>query len=272
MKLQPEVVHSRIAELLKARKRFVVATILEVKGSCPQKPGARMIVHPDGSFEFTIGGGTFEAEVQREALAGLDADTPFGRDYKLTKPELGMYCQGLVKVWYEPYAPQPQLLIFGGGHVGQALSRVAASTQLFHVIVVDDRKEYASREKHPNANHVILTNRHFTENIPEIDPDSYVVIVTRCHATDKLLIHQYGSAHAAYIGVIGSRPKIRQFRNELQKEGVPLAVLDKLHAPIGLAIGGKNPAEIAISILAEIIQVKNQKLGEVPVEVSATTA
>jgi Xanthine and CO dehydrogenases maturation factor, XdhC/CoxF family len=257
MKLDPETVHRRIAELLQLRKRFVVTTITEVKGSAPQRPGARMIVYEDGSFEFTIGGGTFEAEVLRDAQAALRNDTVVHHEYRLTKADLGMYCQGLVNVMFETYLPLPQLLIFGGGHVGQALSKVAAATELFRISVIDDRPEFASAEKHPFADEVILTDRDFQRDVPAVDPESYVVIVTRCHATDQLLVERYLQHDSGYLGLIGSRAKIRQFVRELQQQGMPAERMEKLHAPIGLPIGGKAPSEIAISILAEIIQEKN---------------
>jgi xanthine dehydrogenase accessory factor len=262
MRIDQETIHRRIAELLDLRKPFVVATILDAKGSCPQEPGTKMIIHSDGSFEFTIGGGTFEAEVIQDGLALLKTNSPHTRDYKLTKSELGMYCQGLVKVFFEKYIPRPQLLIFGGGHVSQALSRFGAATELFSVVVVDDRKEYANRKKHPSAKRIIHTDRTFTKKVPPVDEETYIAILTRCHATDKLLVQKYADSKAAYIGLIGSQAKIRQFARELEQEGVSAKKFERIHAPVGLPIGGKNPSEIAVSILAEMIQVRNSKRTE----------
>jgi xanthine dehydrogenase accessory factor len=139
------------------------------------------------------------------------------------------------------------------------LSRVSAATELFSVVVVDDRKEYANRKKHPLANRIIYTDRAFTKKIPPVDEQSYIVILTRCHATDKLLVQKYADSKAAYIGLIGSNAKIRQFARELEAEGLPAKTFERIHAPVGLPIGGKNPSEIAISILAEVLQVKNTK-------------
>ena len=260
MRRDAEIIHTRIAELLRARSHFVVATISEVKGSCPQKPGARVLIHPDGSFEFTIGGGTFEAEVVRDGLAAMAHNGEvIHREYRLTKSDLGMYCQGLVKVMFECFQPRPQLLIFGGGHVGQALSKIAGATDLFSVVVVDDRDEFADPAKHQGADQVILTDRTYIKDVPETDQQTWIVILTRCHATDKMLAARYLGKAYAYIGLIGSEAKIRQLRHELLEEDVTASMLEKLHAPIGLPIGGKDPAEVAISILAELVQVKNQK-------------
>jgi xanthine dehydrogenase accessory factor len=259
MRLDSEAIHRRIAALLSQRKTFVVATIVETRGSVPQTAGSRMIVHSDASYEFTIGGGTFEAEVIQDGLSLFSGNSPQTREYKLTKPDLGMYCQGIVKVFFEKQNPRAQLLIFGGGHVGQALSRISSATDLFSVVVVDDRREYANSKKHPSANRVILTDREFSTNIPSVDSETFIVIVTRCHATDKLLVKKYVYSDAAYIGLIGSRPKIKQFARELEAEGVSAKSFEQIHAPIGVPIGGKDPAEVAISILAEVIQIKNAK-------------
>lgn len=257
MRSDPEGFHRRIADLLHLRRRFVVATIVETKGSTPQAGGTKMLVHANGSFEFTIGGGTFEAEVIQDALSLMAKKHTEIREYKLTKSELGMYCQGVVRVMFEPFSPRPQLLILGGGHVGQALSRIAAATGVFFVVVADDREEYANRKKHPQADKVVLTSREYKKGIPEIDSETYVVIVTRCHATDKIIVKNLVGTNSAYVGLIGSKPKIKQFHRELVDEGVPLPFLETIHAPIGIAIGGKDPAEVAVSILAQVIQVKN---------------
>ncbi|HEY7160385.1 MAG TPA: XdhC/CoxI family protein [Acidobacteriota bacterium] len=259
MRRDAETIHRRISDLLRERRQFVVATIVEVKGSAPQRAGTKMIIHGDGTFEFTIGGGTFEAEVLQDAIAAFHEDKPIHREYRLTKDEIGMYCQGLVRVMFESYSPAAALLIFGGGHVGQALSRIAAATELFSVTVIDDRAQFANSQKHPDADAVVLTDRNFIKDVPATDDESYLVIVTRCHATDMLLVERYLQKSAAYLGLIGSNAKIRQFRKELSEKGISEKLLDRVHAPIGLPIGGKDPAEVAISILAELIQVKNQK-------------
>lgn len=258
MKIHPEVIHQRIADLLRSRSRFVVATLLETKGSCPQVPGARMLVHSDARIEFTIGGGTFEAEVIQDSLSALQSSQTGIQEYRLTKDDIGMYCQGVARVLLEPHSPRPQIIIFGGGHVSQALSRIASTGGLFEVHVIDDRKEFADPEKHPVADHVIHTDSNFEEGVPTIDEETYLVIVTRCHTTDKMLVRKYLSSPARYIGMIGSRPKSVQLRRELVEEGVPASMLASLHSPIGLPIGGKSPAEVAVSILAEIIQTRNQ--------------
>ena len=257
MRIDAEVIHRRIAELLSGRQRFVVATIVETKGSTPQTAGAKMIIHSDGSFDFTIGGGTFEAEVIQDALSVLPKNSTGIREYRLTKTDLGMYCQGLVRVMLETYCPRPQMLILGGGHVGQALSRITAATGIFRVVVADDRKEYANRKKHPAADQVVLTDRDYQKGIPDIDADTYVVIVTRCHTTDKVIIKNLALKNPAYIGLIGSKPKIKQFHRELLDEGVSSCFLESIYAPIGISIGGKEPAEVALSILAQVVQVKN---------------
>jgi len=142
--------------------------------------------------------------------------------------------------------------------VGQALSRMAGGSGLFHVVVIDDRKEYATAEKHPLADEVIHTDRDFVSGVPEADDQTYIVVVTRCHESDKLIVKRYIGMPLPYIGVIGSSTKAAQIRKELTEERVAESALAALHSPIGLPIGGKHPAEIAISILAELVQTRNR--------------
>ncbi|HSP05529.1 MAG TPA: XdhC family protein, partial [Acidobacteriota bacterium] len=152
----------------------------------------------------------------------------------------------------------------------QALSKLAAASDLFQVTVVDDRAEFASREKHPGADEIILTDRNFVKDIPESDSKTFIAVITRCHATDMLLVRRYLDRPRGYLGLIGSGPKVRQFKRELLEAGVAEQSLEGLYAPIGIPIGGKDPSEVAVSILAEVIQVKNQSIqpAAVPLKVS----
>ena len=172
-----------------------------------------------------------------------------------------MYCQGLVRVMFESYSPRALSYDFWRRSCRtSALGRLSAASEIFSVTVIDDRAEFADIEKHGSVDRVILTDRHYTQDVPATDPETYIVIVTRCHATDQLLVKRYLKVPSAYLGLIGSRAKVRQFRKELIEQGMTEKLLDRLHAPIGLPIGGKDPPEVAISILAELVQVKNSNV------------
>ncbi len=257
--MEEEKFHRRIADLLEERKVFVLAELVGVKGSSPREPGARMIIFPDSSGEGTIGGGTFEAEVIQDALHLMREGKTLLKEYLLTPSEAGMYCAGQATVFLQAFHPPPQLLIFGGGHIARALSRLTGDTALFSITVVDDRPEFATPGLHPGARKVILTDPEFEKNIPPVDENTYIVIVTRDHEIDKSLVRRYCQKPVAYLGMVGSKSKWLQFVHEFKKEGILESALQRVHAPIGLPIGGKSPEEIAVSILAQLIAVKNSR-------------
>lgn len=158
---------------------------------------------------------------------------------------------------YLPWLKRCRLVIVGGGHVGKAVADLASDID-FDVWVADDRAEYASEERFPRAERRI-TGR-FEEILPqvEITPDTYCLIVTRGHNHDERALYHLAGRGAAYVGMIGSKRKIRLIFDDLLAEGVPQEVLDRVHTPVGLDIGSRTVSEIAISIAAELIQHRNQ--------------
>jgi len=179
----------RISELLDEGKSFAVGTLLEVKGSAPQKVGAKMIVFEDSSIEFTIGGGPFEAQVIKDSVELLlNGGGSKMESYELTEDSLGMYCQGISKVFIETFKPEVHLIVFGAGHVGSAIIKLAAQTGIFKLTIADDRPEFADTKKFSDSVNVVLTDRDYKNALPRVGPNSFIVIVTRCHPTDKELV------------------------------------------------------------------------------------
>ncbi len=248
--------HRRIASLLEEGRSFAVARLVAARGSVPQDPGAAMIVHPGGAIEGTIMAARFEAAAALDALRLLESGGRAEvREYALTRDDLHMYCAGRATVLLEAYAPDPELVIFGGGHVGAALARLAAATGLFRVTVVDDREQYAARERHPAADRVIRTDPTYAEGLPPLGPASYVVLVTRCHDVDRALLRRLAREDVAYVGMIGSRSKAAAILAELAADGVPPERLSRVRSPIGLPLGEtKDPGAVAVGILAEVVQ------------------
>jgi xanthine/CO dehydrogenase XdhC/CoxF family maturation factor len=158
-----------------------------------------------------------------------------------------------VRLAVEIIRPKLELLIFGAGHVGQAVALIGALTG-YHVTVVDDREEFASRKRLPDARIDLLATDYAgaTEKV-KISSSTAVVIVTRGHQYDELCLQSVIRSNASYIGMIGSRRRVLSVFKKLASEGVPEESLQRVHAPIGLRIGARSPQEIAISILAEII-------------------
>jgi xanthine dehydrogenase accessory factor len=165
---------------------------------------------------------------------------------------------GSVELFVEPILSDPVLYIFGGGHVSAQIIPLASRVG-FKVEVIDDRPEFADARKFPDASRVhLFPFEGVLDKIP-VDESSYLVIVTRGHIHDKSVLEQCLKTKARYIGMIGSRRKKAMIYEKLLEEGFTKADLDRVHAPIGLEIGAETPEEIAVSIVAELIQVRAGK-------------
>ncbi|RME77094.1 MAG: hypothetical protein D6776_00115 [Planctomycetota bacterium] len=249
--------HRRVAELLDAGRAFGTARLVALEGSVPQAAGAAMIVHPDGGTEGTVGGGRLEAAAITDLLGLLERGERACvlERYTLSRNELGMYCAGRAQLLLETYPPPDELVIFGGGHVGAALCRLAREVGGFRITVVDDRAPYADPARHPGADRVVHTDPSYTEDLPVLGAHSYCVVVTRCHEVDRVLVGRLAALDLAYLGLIGSAAKWRQLRALLEREGLAPQRLDRVVCPIGLPLGPtKRPEEVALSILAQLVE------------------
>ncbi len=159
--------------------------------------------------------------------------------------------------------PSLRLLIFGAGHVGAKLAEVASASGVFTVDIVDDRPEFADAKKLPFCEKVIVANHNYEKALPLPDERTFAAVITRCHDTDKVVLKTLLDSDRpfAYLGMIGSVPKRAQLFKILKDEGVLASKLEQVVTPMGLPIGGKEPGEIAISMLAEMIERKNQLDG-----------
>jgi len=236
-------------EAVQRNEPVALATIVEVKGASPAQVGFKLLIRPDGNVVGNVGGGELEQRIRDEAAAALRDGQSRLAHYALREegPDaVGMVCGGEVTVFVEPYQPAPTLLIVGGGHIGRPLADMARLAG-FNVQVVDVRSERAT--------------------VPQLDPAtitpwSYVVIITETHVADEQALRQVLDTPAAYVGMIGSRRKIRAILGDLQAEGICADRLSRVRAPIGLDLGGRQPAEIAVAILAEIVQVRCGGTGQ----------
>jgi xanthine dehydrogenase accessory factor len=254
-------IYKEINDKLRIGQSFVLATIIETIGSSPRRVGARMLVFSDGSISGSIGGGTFEKLVIEDSLQLLNSSSRHLLKHysfsKKGKDQTGMSCGGQARVFLEAYSHPDNLVIFGGGHIGRELARLASGSG-FTITVVDDRKDILETYKPPVT--TVLTDTKYKTKIPSLNKNSYVVIVTRSHNCDLPVLKKVIKQDFAYIGMIGSRAKISKVSSALKKSGISKKLLDKVHAPIGLDIGAEGPYEIAISILAELIEAKHRTI------------
>jgi xanthine dehydrogenase accessory factor len=262
-----DVFFGNLAEELSQRGRLALASVTECRGSGPSRVGRRFLVFEDGSFSGTIGGGPFEALVIADAAALFREEGPerllkwydfFEREIISDMPRepTNMICGGSARVSIELLRAAPALVIFGGGHVGLALARLAV-TMGYAVFVGDDREAYARPDRFPKEATVFRANRDYgiPPGILPSGRDLYVAVVTRCWETDLAALRPWltpDSPKARYLGLIGSARKVRGVFARLREEGVPEEPIGRVHGPMGLAIGAITPEEIAVSIMAEV--------------------
>jgi xanthine dehydrogenase accessory factor len=257
-------VFGALAEALGRGEEVALVTITNSTGSTPQRVGAKMLVYADGRTVGTIGGGCYENDAFWKAREAIKARRPLTVKYELNDDfaqETGLVCGGQMEVFIEPVEASPDVYVFGAGHVGQFVARMAHEVG-FRVHVVDDREKFASRERFDAEIDVIV------EHIPtwleqhQLPPTAYAVVVTRGHTHDLDALRALVRAPMRYVGLIGSKAKVRRIFDELLSEGTSPEALKPVHAPIGLDIGAITPQEIAVSIVAELIAVKHGKITE----------
>jgi xanthine dehydrogenase accessory factor len=238
-----------------------LATVIKTKGSTPREAGAKMLIRSDGTIAGSIGGGSLEATICREAVNVIKEANPKLMHFNLTEEEAtedGMLCGGTMDVFIEPIVSEPTLFIFGAGHISLSICKIAKMVG-FKVIVIDDREEFANAERFPEADQLLAEN--FTEVFSKlrVDRSSYIVIVTRGHKFDETVLEWAVQSDACYLGMIGSKKKNDTIFVNLQSKGVSKKSLERVHAPIGLDIHAETPEEIAVSIMAEIIKKRREK-------------
>ena len=335
-----------LEQAVQQQKPVCYTCLVETRGSTPQKPGAAMLIFPDGSQAGTLGGGCVEAEVKRRALRLFESDTPEIMTFQLDSDygwDDGLICGGRMKVLVDPMKskddfqyykamlqllesdqgcteavvinpeaadggsetdrylidanskivawhgqqeppsqlwdglkpiknrPRPyvaggiayltflqtcQLVIVGCGHIGQKVAALASDVG-FEIIAVDDRKEYCNPDRFPNARQLIVGSFDTVLSDLTVDKDTFIIIVTRGHNHDEEALGHLAETEARYIGMIGSKRKVKLIFEDLLRTGTPREALAEVHAPLGFDIGSQTVPEIALSIVAELIAYRN---------------
>jgi len=240
----------KLGELDEQGTPAALVTVVRCTGSTPAAPGAKMVVLSDGTFVGTVGGGHLEQLVIRDAVACLAAGEGKTFRYPLGAAA-GQCCGGVVETFVDVLGTGPQLYLFGAGHVAQALCRVLAGTP-FVVHAVDERDDWMGVLPDGVRRHAVPWDV-FAREAAWSAERTYVAIMTHRHDVDEAIVADVVARPARYLGLIGSTTKWRRFRDRLEARGVAPAALDRVRCPIGLDIGGKTPAEVAVSIAAELL-------------------
>ncbi len=234
----------------------VLVVVTAVDGHAPQVVGAKMIVRPDRSIIGTIGGGRVEHVVQDRALEVLESGRAERTSFQL-KAELGMCCGGRMEVYMEPVVAVERLFLFGAGHVAEPTSAFASACG-FEVTVIDERADYNTPERFPQAvRHHVAPHGDVFSSL-EIGARDYVVITTHNHDHDRDVLARALRTEARYIGMIGSTQKVKKTFAQLRLEGLTDSDLARARTPIGLDIFAETPAEIAVAIVGELIRERRE--------------
>ncbi len=239
-------------------KKCAFATIVESteKGS-PRKPGAKMVVYEDGTFEGTIGGGWCEEDVKKACLKVIKTKKPYLASFDFQGGKPASYCGGQIKVFVEPLEAVKNFILCGAGHIALPLSFMMKMLN-YRVTVLDDRKAYANKKRFPHADKIMVGHPAKSLGKLSLGPADHIMIVTHAHAHDYECLKAVVSSKAAYIGVISSHAKKLKMQADLKKAGIASRDIRRVNIPAGIDIGAQTPQEIAVSICAEIVSLENQ--------------
>ncbi|GBD93162.1 putative xanthine dehydrogenase subunit A [bacterium BMS3Abin05] len=256
-------IYEKILELQKNNIPAALVTVIRTEGSTPRKAGTKMLVDSEGNTYDTIGGGVAEAKLIKEARTCIRHNRTKTITYNMSeegrKPS-AMICGGTMEFFIEPLQIAPTLYIFGGGHVGHSLYRLARFVN-FDCEIIDDRKDVLTKERFADARKLHLENPGKAAAALPIQAFDYAIIANRHHTFDYEVLRTLIHKPVKYLGMLASVQKKNELFDKLRREGVPDELLNRVHTPVGLAIGAKTPEEIAVSIVAEMIRVIHSPAG-----------
>ncbi len=257
-------VYQKLAELETKNQAGALCIVVRSRGSTPRRATSKMLVYPDGRIEGTIGGGELENRVITEAKQAMLDGNPRFLEYSMNDPERGDpgICGGQLEIFVEPIQPKPTLVVIGAGHVGKAVAYLAKWLG-FYVVINDDRQEFCNPETVPGADEYLPVQMAELPQHMEISPWTYLVLTTRGSNIDVPGLPALLDTPVGYIGVIGSRRRWTTTYKELLQAGVSEEKLAKVRSPMGLELNAETPEEIALSIMAEIIMLRQGGDGSV---------
>ena len=258
-----KTIFQALRDLETAREAASLCTVVRSQGSTPRGSTSKMLVYPDGNTLGTVGGGELENRVIAAALQTLKDARAQLLEFNMADPQRGDpgVCGGQVEVFVEPILPPATLVVIGGGHVGKAVAHLARWLG-FRVAVSDDRPEFCTPEANPDAEDFYLCPMAELPEKMNITDRTYLVLTTRGVDVDAPGLPPLLDSPAAYIGVIGSKRRWKMTADELKELGVPKSKIARVHSPIGLELQAETPEEIAVSIMAEILMLREGGTGK----------
>ena len=261
--------YSRINELLSLQKPFVSVIMVDADGSIPQEVGTKMLVTADGLYSGTVGGGKVEKRAIEEAQALLSSNekkTTHFVNWSLNR-DIGMTCGGQVKLYFETHnATVWTLVVFGAGHIANALMQSLIKLEC-RIICIDPRQQWLDQlPDSPKLTKILEED--MPSRVASLPDFSFVMLMTMGHSTDKPILLEIFRQQKKfpYLGVIGSAAKAARLRKDISDAGLPAGLANTYHCPMGLDLGNNHPQEIAISIAAQLLQVRDRYMSTASIE------
>ncbi len=255
-------IYQAIAELEKNNESAALCTVVSSQGSTPRHVGSKMLVYEDGHFIGTVGGGDLEHRVMDEAWIAIAQGKARILKYSMVDPSRGDpgVCGGSVEVFVEPILPPAMIVVIGAGHVGKAVVYLAKWLG-FRVAVSDDRREFCTPESTPGADAYYPVEMGKLAEQLKVTRRTYLVITSRGSSVDAAGLPSLLETNAAYVGVIGSKRRWATTVKALKEQGVSEEKIARVHSPMGLELQAETPEEIAVSIMAEILMLRDGGTG-----------
>ena len=253
------LIYQSLVEIEKNNDSAALCTVVKSEGSTPRHVGSKMLVYPDGRFIGTVGGGELESRVIKAAIESIRNGKAQNLSYTMADPSRGDpgVCGGTLEVFVEPILPPALIVVIGGGHVGKAVVHLAKWLG-FRVAVSDDREEFSNPESVPGADaYYPVPMGKLTEHL-NVTRQTYLVITSRGSPIDSAGLPSLLDSDAAYIGVIGSKRRWLTTVKALKEQGVSDEKIQRVHSPMGIELNAETPEEIAVSIMAEILMLRDK--------------
>ena len=250
-----------VAAVLARRQSAVMVTVVNARGDGGgATPGAKLLFASDARTHGTLGSEALDQVARDRAAHVIDEREPRLAQYLPDGTPAPRRSRTYVQLLYEPLLPPDRLLVIGAGHIAVPLHEIGKILG-FEVIVVDDRADFATKERFPSADEVLCIPFGTVPAQITIDRTTYLVLVTRAHEHDEEVLRQVADSRAPYIGMIGSKRRVITVYRRLLEEGITQEQLRRIYAPVGLAISARTPQEIAVAVMAEIVSVKRHGEG-----------
>ncbi|MGH4117284.1 XdhC family protein [Clostridium sp.] len=238
-------------------KKVCYAIIVQQEGSTPRGIGTSMVIKENGEIFGTVGGGSVEFETIAAALKCISEENSKTISFDVGVKEVGgEICVGKLQIFIKTYMPQKKIIIAGAGHVAYCLYKFAVLAG-FSVHVFDNRENLLTKDRYPKATKLIYGEISDCLRNYDLDKNSYVVIASGSTKCDENILKEIITKNAAYVGMLGSKKKVSTIMDNLLSQNIDAECLKNVYAPIGIGIGGETPEEVALSILSEIVLVKN---------------